>query len=133
MKQLQRITLPIRSDRAGDGNFGAPRGSRTHRGIDYECTPNDPILSPVEGKVTRLGYPYGDDLSWRYVEVTDSANFQHRVFYVDPLVRVGQRVCENDPIGNAQDISERYPAQGMKPHVHYEIKNEDGRYINPQQ
>jgi murein DD-endopeptidase MepM/ murein hydrolase activator NlpD len=82
--------------------------------------------------VTKLGYPYGDDLQWRYVQITDASGFNHRTFYVEPLVRVGQRVEEDEPIGEAQDISQRYPAQGMKPHVHYEIKSGDGEYLNPE-
>ena len=39
--------LKIRSDSMGDGQFGAPRGDKTHRGIDYLTYEGQPILSPV--------------------------------------------------------------------------------------
>ena len=126
----QIVNLPLRMDSAGSGEWGAPRGSRTHKGIDYVCTPGEEVLSPVTGKVTKHGYPYGDDLSWRYIEVTDKHDKQHRLFYVEPVADVGSEVYAGMPIAIAQDISQRYPNQGMKPHVHYEIKR-DGEYLKP--
>ena len=128
-----RIVAPlIRSDEAGDGHFGAHRGDRTHKGIDYLCDPRCFVYSPVEGIVSKLGYPYSDDLSWRYVEITDDRRNRNRLFYVLPCVRLDQIVSEGEIIGEAQDISERYPGQGMTAHVHLEIIGPDGEYINPE-
>lgn len=128
----QLVTLPLRSDAAGDGRYGAPRGERSHNGIDYECTPGAPVLSVVSGTVSKLGYCYGDDLSWRYVEIRAVDGLKHRLFYVDPLVEIGDTVDSMTPIGRAQDISKRYPDRGMLPHVHYELKDLDGNFINPE-
>ena len=128
----QALTLDIRHDKAGSGAYGAPRGSRTHCGIDYHCTPGEPVLSPVAGEVTKLGYPYGDDLTWRYVQITDEKGENHRLFYVEPAVALGQVVNGGEAIAIAQDISERYPDQGMLPHVHYEIKTAGGEFRNPE-
>lgn len=130
---IRQVTpLSVRIDPAGDGHFGAPRGARAHRGIDYRCVPGHSVLSPVFGRVTKLGHCYADDLSWRYVEVTDSENRRHRLFYVQPATWVGDQVHPCSPIGVAQDISERYPGRQMRPHVHYEVI-EKGEYINPEQ
>lgn len=128
----QLVTLPLRSDAAGDGRYGAPRGSRSHNGIDYECKPGAPVLAIASGTISKLGYCYGDDLSWRYVEIRAVDGFKHRLFYVDPIVEVGDTVDSTTPIGRAQDISKRYPDRGMLPHVHYELKDLDGNFINPE-
>ena len=121
----------IRTDPAGDGHYGAPRGFRKHIGCDYCYQVGEAVSSPVSGEVTKLGYPYGDDLQWRYVEVTDAGGDRHRLFYVEPAVQVGDQVSEDDTIGNAQDISLRYPGQGMLAHVHYEILDTDNQPRDP--
>ena len=130
---MLRIVLPERgTDEWGCGDFGAPRGSRTHMGIDYECYPGAKVLSPVEGLVTKLGYPYGDDLSYRYVEVTAEDLSRHRIFYVSPLVRLGDNVRKDTVIGLCQNIQERYTST-MKNHVHYEILMPDSVPKNPKE
>lgn len=128
---IKQVTpLQVRSDRAGSGHYGAPRGSRKHRGIDYECVPGFPVLSPVFGFVSKHGQCYRDDAEWKYIEITDENGLKHRLFYVQPSLPVSSSVSEGDWIGMAQDISDRYPGQGMTPHVHYEIKQGD-QYLNP--
>jgi len=122
----------IRNDRAGGGRFGDPRGDRAHTGVDWVVEPGAPVLSPVCGVVSKLGYCYADDLSWRYVEITDGHQRRHRLFYVSPDVQEHWQVDENTPIGRAMDITRRYPNQGMTPHVHYEIKAHEGEWVNPE-
>lgn len=120
-------------DSAGCGHFGASRGSRVHNGIDYKAEPNQEVLTHVAGIVTKLGFTYSDDLSYRYVEVTTyKYHMKHRFFYVLPNVTVGDRVSVGDLIGFAQDIVARYPDSGMQNHVHYEIKDSTGAYIDPE-
>ena len=128
----QVVWLELRSDEAGDGQFGARRGERTHRGVDVVCQPDAMVLAPVAGVITRWGYAYADDLAWRYVEITESDGDRHRLFYVDPdYAVIGDFVSLDDPIGDAQDITEKYPDQDMTPHIHYEVKNAQGQYIDP--
>jgi len=129
------------SDKYGAGHFGASRTSRRpdgskkirkHNGIDYLCPPESQVLSPVTGKITKLGYAYKKDENenpYRYVQVTASDGKQHRVFYVEPILPLGRRVREGDIIGFSQDLGKRYP--GITDHVHYEIIHE-GKYINPE-
>jgi murein DD-endopeptidase MepM/ murein hydrolase activator NlpD len=117
------------SDKWGEGYFGAPRGDRTHNGIDYECPPECQILSPVDGKITKHGYPYGDDLTFRYVQITTKDGYDHRLFYVEPILPIGRIVKKDTVIGFAQDLNERYP--DITPHIHYEVKHE-GNYLNPE-
>ena len=114
----------VRNDAAGSGYYNAPRGDRRHNGIDFVCPVGKGLVSPVSGTVTKLGYCYGDDPKWRYVQVTDSNEFAHRFFYVSPTIAVGVQVQKGlHVLGFAQDITERYPDQGMTPHTHYEVKS----------
>jgi len=132
--------LSLRNDAAGAGHFGAPRGSRTHKGQDYAAT----IEAPVSGKVTKLGYPYGsgyggashtgEEETYRYVEITDTIERRHRVFYIqpDPAIKVGDFVSMGDPIGVLQAVTSRYPQYpAMTVHSHYEIMLPDGSCVDP--
>ena len=125
--------LPHRgNDPWGSGEWRAKRGAREHKGIDYWCPPGAVIRSPASGRVTKIGFCYPDDDKWRYVEVTDSMGYRHRVFYVNPLVSTGTQVTARmSPIGAAMNIAEKYSST-MKPHVHYEVLLLDGTDINPE-
>ncbi len=131
-----KATLPERQQDAwGSGAFGASRGTRIHKGIDYCCYPGTMIQSPVDGKVTKLGYPYSDDMDFRYVEVTAN-QLRHRIFYVEPSVSVGDEVKAGDIVGVSQDIAGRYrdPAKSpMTGHVHFEILDANDKAIDPEQ
>lgn len=117
-------------DKWGNGAFGAPRGKRKHRGIDFACLPGTKILRPVSGIISKLGYPYSDDLLFRYVEITTiNDKARHRIFYITPLLIDGKIIRLNDVIGFSQDLTGRY--QGITPHIHYEIIDSGGDYINP--
>ena len=116
------------SDQQGAGYFGAPRGSHTHNGIDFAMPPGSAVFSPILGKVTKLGHPYAHDLSFRYVQITDENGLAHRVFYIEPTVKIGDVVGKNDVVGHSQKL----PYEGITQHCHYEIKGKDGNYIDPE-
>jgi murein DD-endopeptidase MepM/ murein hydrolase activator NlpD len=121
--------LPVRQqDAHGDGMWGASRGSRKHTGVDFACFVGTKITSHVIGQCTKIGYPYGDDLSFKYVEVTDAQEKQHRFFYLKPSLKVGDQVDIGTVLGEVQDLERRY--SGITPHCHYEIKRH-GNYLNP--
>lgn len=132
-----KFIAPLRGrDSYGFGHFGASRGSRKHNGVDHVCVPGSKIFSPVEGEVTKLGYPYGDDLSLRYVQITTKEGYNVRVFYVKPFVSVGDLITDDDIIGSSQKLGDRYPIDkdhplGITEHVHLEVKDLQGKYIDP--
>lgn len=102
-------------------------------GQDYAAAAGSILLSPVQGLVTKLGYPYQDDLRFRYLEITNGA-YRHRFFYVEPDVVVGDVVDIGTELGVVQNIVERYfVPRGMTNHIHYEIKNAAGEYVNPEE
>lgn len=116
-------------DKWGCGHYGASRGGRTHRGIDFKADAGQILLSTAMGVVTKLGYPYGDDLSYRYVQLTDGAGYEIRYFYIEPMVELGDRIKLMDQLGEVQDLGKRY--NNMTNHVHIEIKK-DGEYYDPE-
>ena len=123
--------LPRGCDDYGCGHFGASRGRRKHNGIDCKADYGQIVCSHVAGKVTKIGYPYANDLSYKYVEITDSLDLRHRFFYVFPSVKPGDRIKVSDTIGTVQNIAARYKRGKMTNHVHYEIKKQNNDYMNP--
>lgn len=106
-------------DPTGHGYYGAKRGARKHKGLDLVAAPGDPVRSPIHGVVSKLGYPYANNLEFRYVEITGEV-YRVRLMYVSPEVELGARVFEGDLVGSAQDIAGHWnPA--MKNHVHVEV------------
>ena len=116
------------SDCHGSGHFGASRGSRTHNGVDLCVDPETLVFSHIDGVVTKLGYPYSDDLSFRYVQVSDIDNRQHRFFYVEPMVNIGDSIEVGYCLGDSQKLGDRY--ENITEHVHYEVKL-NGHYLDP--
>ncbi|HYD43986.1 MAG TPA: M23 family metallopeptidase [Phenylobacterium sp.] len=115
-------TAPRTWDGFGSGAYGASRdgGVRHHEGVDYVAEGGQAVKAPISGYVTRIGYAYGDDLSFRYVEITNPAlRYQARVLYVSPEVAVGDTVRLGEAIGEAQTLQGRYP--GITDHVHLEV------------
>lgn len=111
-------------DRHGAGYFGAPRGKRTHNGVDIVCRAGDAVTAFCDGTVTKLGYPYSPQDPkkghLRYVEVTDIEGNRCRYFYVKRSVSMGDRVRRGDLLGVAQGLTEIY--KGITDHYHFEIK-----------
>jgi murein DD-endopeptidase MepM/ murein hydrolase activator NlpD len=117
-------------DKQGCGNFGAPRGDRTHAGADYVARTGQDVGAVTGGEVTNVGYPYGDDLSFRYVEITAGDGYVARQFYIQPgaNVQTGASVQAGQVLGTQQRLRGRYP--GIAEHVHVEIRR-SGRLIDP--
>jgi murein DD-endopeptidase MepM/ murein hydrolase activator NlpD len=117
-------------DRQGCGYWQASRGPRKHNGVDMACDVGTPIYSPVSGKVTKIGFPYGasDKHHIRYVQVENN-EYSFRVFYVDPMVVLNQEVTMSTIIGKSQELGCFY--NGITEHVHFEIKDKHGNYVDP--
>lgn len=120
------------TDKWGSGKYGAPRvhhGKQdTHKGVDIAAMPGSIVLSPVRGVCTKHGYPYSDDLSFHYIQITDAHGYDVRLFYVDPLIAVGAHVGVGLQIGRVQSLLDRYP--GITNHVHLEVKTPTGDYLS---
>lgn len=133
---ISRLPIIRGRDSQGAGYYGASRGNRRHNGIDC-CSnageerillPGDPVRAMNDGMVTKLGYPYADDLSYRYVQVTDAKGRDHRYFYVLPTVEIGDRVQQGDMLGTLQELT----YEGIEQHYHFEVKYR-GSFLDPVQ
>jgi len=123
---------PRGHDAFGDGAFHARRdgGSRSHEGVDYDSRPGQPVVAPISGYVSHIGYAYPGDARFRYVEIENPAlHLDARVFYVDPQVAVGDSVALGRPIGTAHSLQARY--RGITDHIHLELA-EGARKIDAQ-
>ena len=58
-------------------------------------------------------------------------HYAARVFYVNPRVQVGDTVALGHPIGTAHSLQRKYPG-GMTNHVHLEIVDQGGGYLDAQ-
>jgi murein DD-endopeptidase MepM/ murein hydrolase activator NlpD len=130
------IQPPLRVvDNWGQGHYGAPRGSRKHKGKDFACYPGSIIRSVKSGIVTKIGYPYDDDNDhdgkpdFTYVEITDTNGCKARYFYVKPCIAKGEWAYRGDVIGETQELGKKY--EGITEHMHFEVKNEDGIFFDP--
>ena len=121
---------PRGKDAYGSGAFGASRTGHIHAGVDYVAEAGQRVLAPISGAITKVGQPYADDGSFRYVEITNRVTgYKARVMYVGPQVREGEAVQLGQQIGRAQTLQRRYP-NGITDHVHLEIARTNGRTLN---
>lgn len=120
---------PRETDAYGHGWFGASRdgGVREHEGVDFAAEAGQPVVAPISGYITKIGYAYAGDLDLKFVEITNPAlDHVARVFYVKPAVVVGDVVRLGAAIGTAHSLQATYPG-GMTDHVHLELQGPDDR------
>jgi murein DD-endopeptidase MepM/ murein hydrolase activator NlpD len=111
------------TDAYGHGYFGASRdgGVREHEGVDWIAEAGQEVVAPISGFVTKIGFAYANAPELKFVEITNPAlGYVARVFYVDPIVRVGQALRVGEAIGHAHSLQAKYPG-GMTDHVHMEL------------
>ncbi len=132
---LYVLTPPRVQDDFGRGEFGAPRGDRTHNGVDFQAPPESILLSPVTGEFTKYGTVYRSDPYYRYIQITDDNGNNHRFFYVQSYRLILKTlIFRHTKIGIVQDIAGKYnqPDRRMLNHIHYEIKTKSGEFLNPE-
>lgn len=114
--------LALRNDAAGLGHFGAPRGSRTHQGIDYLTEPGQSVFSPVTGRFIRTGRPYATDARYS-LAVIHGGGLEFKLMYVEPLpgLTPGTPVRAGQKIGTAQNVTAKYGGP-MRNHLHLEVR-----------
>lgn len=133
------LTNPIslgvlrRSDTWGAGRFGASRGRRQHNGADIVARLGQEVLSPIDGRILRMSYPYASDTSLTGVMIEGVGRhigMEVKIFYMTPMPgMVGQSVKAGEKIGLAQSLLSKYP--GITNHIHLEVR-QNGIVVDPQ-
>ena len=158
--------LEIRSDGQGDGSYASRRTRRNadgstrkdwHRGIDIISSPGKTIISPISGRITLIGRPYGaaaaqrrfnetggqlDVRGFKTLHITGTGEWEGIkvvMMYVDSVVNEGDTVSKGQRVAKDQGIGTNgynnweaeVAAKGpMIDHVHFEVHYE-GNQINP--
>jgi hypothetical protein len=127
--------LGIRSDDGGDGHWGAQRGNRTHRGIDFSTIDGQNIVSPIDGRVRNFKgsstgypmiqiYPSSTNVGFDYIEIL----YAGEPYGVKPWTF--RNVSAGEIIGislNLQGLG--YPSN-VGSHIHLQMWH-NGTRINP--
>ena len=102
------------------------RGRRRHKGIDLKADIGAPILSPIDGVVTRINW------STRYngkcLEVRDRQGNTHRFLHLNRVAKLstGKKIRVGYHLGEVGNTG-----RSSGPHLHYEITDTKGRILNP--
>jgi murein DD-endopeptidase MepM/ murein hydrolase activator NlpD len=122
-------------DGYGSGAYGAPRGSRKHKGLDLRIGIGEEVYAPRDGKIKQtVGVPYSaqtmEHQHYKYVSLVDANGFEHVLMYIKASqgLKKGMRVKAGDVIGYAQGLQLLYP--GISEHVHYQVDYK-GKYFHP--
>lgn len=133
MKSIFDLKIREKDD-FGKGHFGASRGLRKHNGVDLLIAPNEIISSPIDGVITKFGYPYRGNFKYRYIEITHKSGFRVRIHYAKlDQAHIGLDIHKGNPIAIAQDIAGHYSKakKKMLNHIHVEVWNEKGVRVDP--
>ena len=115
------VTIPRRDDPTGHGDYGMPRGTRKHKGFDLLADPGTDVCLPMDGFITKIGYPYVGDMVLRYIEITNHT-YRWRLYYCKPIkgLQVNDRMNRGDKCGIVQNVSKKHGGQ-MLNHIHIEL------------
>lgn len=136
-EDVMRVMLPPRNGVSPHvtSHYGAGRGDHNHGGSDFNYTggqsginlQHPTINSPIAGTVTFVGGQYGT------VKIRDAQGNSHEILHTQSQSVVqGQQVTAGQPIGT---MGGRGPdgANDYAQHVHYQLKDSNGRLQNPEQ
>lgn len=130
------------NDVHGSGAYLASRdgGKDVHRGVDFACSEGNIVVSPMAGKVVKVGFMYADGIgAWndrmdpfQYIDIVESkSGYRFRFGYVRPVHDVGDAIKRGSGIGFVQNIARRYP--GITNHIHVEARDPAGKIVDPEQ
>jgi hypothetical protein len=108
----------------GPRNAPAAGASTDHKGIDIAAPPGTPVVVPAGGKVSYAGYKngYGNVV---YVEHPDGTQTRYG-HLKDINVKAGETLSEGNQLGTVGNTGVSSGA-----HLHYEIRDKDGKPIDP--
>lgn len=124
-------------DSHGCGHFGAPRGDRTHQGLDIRSDPLAPFPVPFDCEIIRYGVVDNQSPTYHLIEIKGTQgqfkNWKCKLMYLNKGNSfIGQRISKFTPIGLTETLSLRYGSQ-MTNHIHLELRTPSGILVDPEQ
>ena len=140
---MRDIHFPVEGAVRFRPDYGAPRVGHTHQGNDLMGDKMQPLLSTVDGVVTKVITDRGGTAG-NYLIIEDGQGWEYRYLHVNNdtpgtddganppewrfAVRVGQRVARGQHVAWMGDSGN---AEGTAPHLHFEIRTPGNAPIDP--
>jgi hypothetical protein len=106
-----------------------------HHGIDIHKPGGTSVLSSTDGIVDFAGYYYPISTSYTYsimIKAPDGNFWDYRHVAPDSIpLKPGDRVKAGEEIARIYDTSEDPTIENIPSHLHLEIRDKEGNYLNP--
>jgi len=108
-------------------NFGDPRASHTHEGLDIMAPEGTPIVTPTDAVVIRMGVWEG---AGNFVMTAVPGEETHTYMHLSRVADIdeGDMLETGDIIGY---VGHTGNAIASAPHLHFEVRDEDGTATDP--
>jgi Peptidase family M23 len=141
------VAFPVVGNVTFINDFGAPRPQGSHQGIDIMSVRHQPAIAFEAGKVEKhyrslagncMLYLHGvSGMTYVYIHLNNdltasndnTGGCRNGVAYA-PGLATGQTVRRGQLVGYVGDSGD---ANGIQPHLHFEVRTPTGRAINPYQ
>jgi hypothetical protein len=142
---VPRLVFPIVAANSYTNNFGDPRPSGRHQGIDIMAAKRSPVVAVESGRVVKyrrssaagcMLYLYGrSGTTYMYIHLNNDRTLRNdnrggcrnRIAYASGLVS-NQRVRAGQLIAYVGDSGD---ADGIASHLHFEVHPNGGRAVSP--
>jgi hypothetical protein len=141
---MRAIHFPVEGEVHFYDDFGNARVGHTHQGNDVIGDQLQPLLSAVDGTVTKLVNDRPGGTAGNYLVIEDAQGWEYRYLHVNNdtpgtddganppewrfAVRVGQHVVAGQHVAWMGDSGN---AEGTHTHLHFEIRTPSGTPIDP--
>jgi len=134
-----RFGIPMRpplegqnTQSGGDaGKFAAPRGDRTHSGVDIRASVGTPLYATHAGTIIEVG-TNRNSTAGLYVKIRAANGVSSRYIHMDRIdVRLNQQVTIGQQIGTTGDSGRKDDGSGYAPHLHFELYDANGTAVDP--
>jgi hypothetical protein len=143
---VRAIHFPVEGAVRFREDFGDPRVGHTHQGNDLMGERLQPLLSTVDGVVTKVVNERPGSTAGNYLVIEDAEGWEYRYLHVNNdtpgtddntnpaewrfAVRAGQHVARGQHVAWMGDSGN---AESTAPHLHFEIRTPGGAPISPWQ
>jgi murein DD-endopeptidase MepM/ murein hydrolase activator NlpD len=103
------------------------RVRKMHGGVDFLVSTGTPVMATADGVVSKAGYnsSYGKHIIIEH-EASGHKTLYAHLSEIPRTTRKGKRVKRGEQIGLSGNTG-----RSTGPHLHYEVRDKDGRVLNP--